>query len=551
MFCRGIVYFFCKNINFDFMNLRRLTVAFFLSTAFIPCIAQVISLKFLLNEMTKFESVARWSQPPYILKQASSYDRHSVSPDKPEWFANADASQYMGSEIRNGHTENVMLDVDGPGAIVRFWLTTFKRNGILRIYFDGQLQPAIEIPAYDLMKGHFDLGKALLNPHSSYEPTEKGGSTLYLPMPYSKHCKITFEDNDVADKQPRYYQINYRTYPVNTKVETFSLEQLTSLRSLADETDKKLWNPITGKGNRDLKASDIIKPGKEIALKLPKGAAAINTISIIIKTAKAEEYAQALRSTVLKIDFDDQQTVWCPVGDFSGSGVGGKMLQSWYRTVDTTGKIISRWVMPYKSSAKISLVNLSNINVNISLTATISDWQWDAQSMYFHTSWKQSRNVPIKKSEEDKPIEWNLNTIKGKGVYVGNTLAVYNHMHKWYGEGDQKIWIDADKFPSEFGTGTEDYYNTSWAPVVLYQTPFANAPRADNPDSYGYNTFTRTRILDAIPFSTSFRMDMEMLGWENGSADFAATTYWYGFEGASDNCGNNEKEVSILLNPPR
>lgn len=532
------------------MNFRRLALASFLLARFIPCSAQEVSLKTLLNEMTEFETVAKWSQPPYILKQASSYDRQSVSPDKPGWFANADASQYIRSEIINGHSENVMLDVDGPGVIVRFWLTTFKRNGILRIYFDGQPQPAIEIPAYDLMKGPFDLGKALLNPHSSYEPTEKGGSTLYLPMPYSKHCKITFEDHDVENKQPRYYQINYRTYSANTKVETFSLDQLASLRSLTDETDKKLWNPVAEKVSHDIKANGIIKPGKEISLNLPKGAAAISTITITIKTAKKEDYAQALRSTVLKINFDDHQTVWCPVGDFSGSGVGGKMLQSWYRTVDTAGKIISRWVMPYKTSAKISLVNLSNIDVNISLTTAISDWQWDAQSMYFHASWKQSRNVPIKKSEEDKPIEWNLNTIKGKGVYVGNTLAVYNHMHKWYGEGDQKIWVDSDKFPSEFGTGTEDYYNTSWAPVVLYQTPFANAPRADNPDSYGYNTFTRSRNLDAIPFSKSFRMDMEMLGWENGSADFAATTYWYGSEGATDNCDNNEREVSALLNQP-
>jgi hypothetical protein len=60
-----------------------------------------------------------------------------------------------------------------------------------------------------------------------------------------------------------------------------------------------------------------------------------------------------------------------------------------------------------------------------------------------------------------KPIEWNLNTIDGKGVFVGDVLAVYNHMYKWYGEGDQKIWVDNDSFPSEFGTGTEDYYNTS------------------------------------------------------------------------------------------
>lgn len=96
------------------------------------------------------------------------------------------------------------------------------------------------------------------------------------------------------------------------------------------------------------------------------------------------------------------------------------------------------------------------------------------------------------------PIEWNFVTIRGKGIYLGNSLAVNNHMNSWYGEGNAKVWVDEDNFPSEFGTGLEDYYNTSWAPVVLYQTPFANAPRALNESSFGHNTFTRTRNLDGI-----------------------------------------------------
>jgi hypothetical protein len=110
---------------------------------------------------------------------------------------------------------------------------------------------------------------------------------------------------------------------------------------------------------------------------------------------------------------------------------------------------------------------------------------------------------------------------------MGDTYSVYNLMHAWYGEGDQKFWIDGDTFPSEFGTGTEDYYNTSWAPVVIYQTPFANATRADNADSFGQNTFTRTRNLDRIPFTQSLNYTIEMLGWQNGFINASAVTYWY------------------------
>jgi hypothetical protein len=42
-------------------------------------------------------------------------------------------------------------------------------------------------------------------------------------------------------------------------------------------------------------------------------------------------------------------------------------------------------------------------------------------------------------------------------------------------------------------------------------------------------------------------MNLEMLGWENGEADFAATTYWYGFERVSDNCKRMKAEASARL----
>ena len=98
----------------------------------------------------------------------------------------------------------------------------------------------------------------------------------------------------------------------------------------------------------------------------------------------------------------------------------------------------------------------------------------------------------------------------------------------WYGEGDEKIWVDGEDFPSHFGTGVEDYYNGSWAPVVPFHTPFGGAPRADLANSQGYNAFFRTRNLDAIPFERTLKFDMEMLGWRDNKVDYATTIFWYG-----------------------
>ncbi|MCC8426520.1 glycoside hydrolase family 172 protein [Mucilaginibacter sp. UR6-11] len=525
----------------------KIYILFLLFSSELVCYGQVaVTTSSLLKEIVDYSSVVRWPQPFYNEEQASSYDRKSVSPNQPGWFANADASQYIRTETVEGHQEHVMMDADGPGAVVRFWLTTFKRAGKIRIYFDNNTLPEITIPAYDLLQSGLPLGKALLSPHSSYEAKQKGGSTLYLPMPYAKHCKITFEDND-PDNQPRYYQVNYRTYPAGTRVETFTLKNLQTLSALTADVDNKLLRPDNIAAGHALKTSQLIQPKKQITVQLPRASSAIKFISIKIKTDDRQDYEQALRSTVLKIDFDGEQTVWCPISDFSGSGVGGNPIQSWYRTVNADGEIISRWVMPYKKTAKITLLNLGDKSITASLKVVSDKRKWDINTMYFHADWKNQVNVPITQCDKDLPAtDWDFNTITGKGIFLGDTFAVYNHMHKWYGEGDQKIWIDGQSFPAEYGTGTEDYYNTSWAPVVLYQTPFANAPRADNGDSFGNNTFTRTRNLDKVPFTKSFRFSLETLGWENGTADFAATTYWYGFKGAKSSVASNQTQPEKL-----
>ena len=46
--------------------------------------------------------------------------------------------------------------------------------------------------------------------------------------------------------------------------------------------------------------------------------------------------------------------------------------------------------------------------------------------------------------------------------YVGNMYQISNPVPNWWGEGDEKIYIDGEKFPGTFGTGTEDYYGYAY-----------------------------------------------------------------------------------------
>ena len=202
--------------------------------------------------------------------------------------------------------------------------------------------------------------------------------------------------------------------------------------------------------------------------------------------------------------------------------------------------MVCRWVMPYRATARIALLNLAGQPIDVSVRATVGPWSWDERSMHFHAVWHHEAGL---KTPPER--DWNFVRITGRGVYVGDTLALFNPIATWYGEGDEKIWVDGESFPSHLGTGTEDYYGYSYAPKPVHHTPFCGEPRLDQPMTQGHSTSTRTRNLDGIPFHRSLQFDMELISWKPTTLTYAATTYWYAFPGASSSVQPQPREAAL------
>lgn len=511
------------------MNLKRpiyYVVTLFLITVVSCGQSEKVTMEKLLDEMISFDAPTEY--PVYTCHQESSYDRRSVSPGKDGWFANNDGFGIIRTDTIDGRLENVLFDQTGAGVITRVWITTLNKNGIMRFYFDGNTEAGWTIPAYDMVKFGIPIGRGLLQPHTSYIEGGKGGSTFFLPIPYAKSCKVTFE-NPVGEKEtPKYYHFNFRKYPEGTSVETFSQEVADRVKDKIEKVSNTLLSPPTYKAESPLKGQKELGEQEQISLTLPQGKNAIRTIEISIDIKDAAVYAQAMRELMLEAAFDGIKTVSAPLSDFSGGGIGAPLVESWYLSADGKGNVISRWVMPYQQDGTVTLTNYSSHTINASLTVHTAPFDWKKNTLYFHSAWKQENNIPLTNNEKNDCIDWNFTTLKGKGVYMGDVLSLFNHSPAWYGEGDEKIFVDDETFPSHFGTGTEDYYNSSWAPVVPFHTPFGGAPRADLESSHGYNTFFRTRNLDGIPFQKQLRFDIEMISWQDGAADYATTVFWYG-----------------------
>ncbi len=510
-----------------------------LLTPLVVVATEPVTFDSLLTEMVNVESIARWPLQEFTCKQASSYDRAKVAPDKPGWFANNDNTQYIRSEVNSGRTEQVMMEAEGPGALVRFWLTAGgEKRGVLRIYLDGNAAPALTFPAFDLLSGDLKIGSPLAQPHPGY--TDKGGgNNLYLPIPYEKHCKVTWEEKSEGQ---RYYQINYRTYAPGTPVITFAVKQIEAARELIEKVNRTLGSPAQFAAGKILSLNDILQPDSESSLVLPTGANAVRVLELRLETDDLNERERTLRSIILKLEFDGETTAWCPATDFFGSAIGINELRSSYRHVSTDGTMRCHWVMPYEKSGRVTLLNVGSQPVMATLHATTSPWTWDDRSMHFHSAWHHESNL------KTPPVgDWNFIRIVGRGVYAGDSLAIFNPVATWYGEGDEKIWVDGESFPSHMGTGTEDYYGYSYAPKGIIQTPFNNHVRIDEPMTQGWNVMSRTRHLDGIPFRRSLQFDMELISWKRTILTCAATTYWYAFPGATSNLSPQPKEAALAV----
>ncbi|MBE3071050.1 MAG: DUF2961 domain-containing protein [Planctomycetes bacterium] len=505
-----------------------------------------VTLESLLDEMIDFGAVARFPDPPYTCRQASSYDRRSKTPDDPAgWFANTDNMDGSGDslrwESRGGRRECVLMDVDGPGAVVRFWTGGQPPKGTVRFYLDGAAEPALEAPLLDLL-----AGKAFVPRPLAIENAGAAGN-LYLPIPYARHCTITYDEanpgNPNAPPPGRWYNIEYRTYAASTNVKTFTMADFRALEPKVAAAARALLDVPSG---QVASPHAPVEPGQEAALDLPAGPAAVCRLEVSIVADAPVTPEAALRGTVLRMTCDGEETIWCPVGDFFGSGVGLNALQSRYRTVDKDGRMVARWVMPYEKSARVAVVNLGPHRVSVRLCAALADWTWDERSMHFRANWRQQRGIATRPYQD-----WNYITIAGRGVYLGDTLALFNPVRDWWGEGDEKICVDGESFPSHFGTGSEDYYGYAWGNPSLFQGPFANQVRADGPGNQGHTVVTRTRSLDAIPFTKSLRTDIEVWHWADCRVNYAATTYWYARPGATSNRGPEPAEaVAALPEPP-
>jgi len=140
-----------------------------------------------------------------------------------------------------------LAEINGSGAIQQIWLTPTGhwRFFILRMYWDGEMQPSVECPVGDF----FACGWGEYAQISSLAVCVNPGRALncYWPMPFRKSAKITME-NIATEDTTLYYQINYTLTDV-PEDEAYFHAQFRRVNPLPYKQVYTIVDGIRGKGH--------------------------------------------------------------------------------------------------------------------------------------------------------------------------------------------------------------------------------------------------------------------------------------------------------------
>jgi len=307
-------------------------------------------------------------------------------------------------------------------------------------------------------------------------------------------------------------------------------------------TNKRISSYDQTGGNADNVSG--IKAGEKRTIAEISGKGVINHIWITIATPPGE---LSRNDIILRMYWDGNEypSVESPIGPFFGQGWNEQYNYSSFPLnagpVNGTG-LSCYFAMPFEKGARIEIENQTNRNID---------------AFYFYVDYLETDKLPegmgrfhawynheLTNALPEGENEWGVlgpqgnnptgsdNYVfietQGKGHFVGINYYVHSPTPMWYGEGDDMWFIDGEKIPSLIGTGTEDFFNTSWCPKEPYTSLFFGYPRVNDDVGWlGRTHIYRFFIHDPIFFENGIKGTIEHGHNNNLTLDLGSVAYWY------------------------
>ncbi|MCC6729758.1 MAG: DUF2961 domain-containing protein [Chthonomonadales bacterium] len=484
----------------------------------------------LVKRLTDLEALAVLPKPGNTCQQASSYDRASRLDPATGRYVAWDANGDGGGVIRAEGDQLVLAEMEGPGCIWRIW-SAAPGKGRVRIYLDGDPIPAVDLP----FAAYFD-GKHAPFVYPSLVHDAASGKNAYVPIPFQRSCKVVAERN-----WGLYYHFTWERFPAGTTVPTFRQvmpqADLSALRRADEYLTGRLGEDPAGprRDEQSIERRTRVAPGAAVTVARIDGPRAVTALRVRPRLGDRKDEVMALRELVLRVTFDDAAApaVWSPLGDFFGTAPGINHYRSLPLGMTEDG-FYSFWYMPFARGATVEIVNEGKSARTLDWRITHAPLDRPVEQLgRFHAKWHRDAFLP---PEPERHIEWTMLQASGAGRFCGVSLHVWNPKGGWWGEGDEMFYVDGERFPSTFGTGSEDYFGYAWCNPARFVNAFHNQP-FNSGNNRGHASVNRWHVADSVPFQTSFFGSIEKYYPNDRPTLYAAVPYWYQRAGSADAYG--------------
>ena len=474
----------------------------------------------------------------------SSYDRTSQYNDGvySTWRANNDGGNVIGTTEDGGQ---LLADITGSGYISRIWSAT-SGPGHVKVIVDGNV--VIDLPFTD----YFNRNSEPFNyTNLVYEDAARGKNN-YVPISFSKSCKVVAYGGFGDTGWGKYYHINYTVFPEGTRVESMPVELSTLQKEALSKVDKFFGesigtNPL-GHADADFETFTVSKDTPFVKTFVGKGAISGLLARVELPTAvkgNEIEAINALKDLRIRIYWDgsEKPLVDAPLGDFFANGYGYDYVKTLLVGVREDNTLYNYYYMPYLESAKIEIFTVGEeYSVSLSVN-TVENTIPEDKMLYF------GAQFDLGNYHEDALIDgvYDINaprnpdyrflSIDGKGKLVGLNLHLYkaidgadpvsNPGQYWWGEGDEKFFVDGEAFPSWYGTGTEDFFGYAWGDSAIFTKAYhAQSYCCGGLNGIGNRMQTRILLGDSVAFEESFEGYLEKY-YRDDYVRYGFTSYFY------------------------
>ncbi|MBC8571402.1 DUF2961 domain-containing protein [Zongyangia hominis] len=503
-------------------------------------VTEKLSYADVVSRMTDLESLAAPARAGEKCWESSAYNKKSkyneTTGHYENWGQNGDEGYDAPRSEDGGY---IIAEMEGPGSIVRIWSAN-PQQGHIKIFIDGDPTPAVDMPFSQLFgSGEFPFNQSEL----CYDAAR--GKNCYVPITYNESCKVVLYEG-----WGMFYQVNYVSYPEDTQVEPFEMP-LTSQQQNAIKAVNSVFagdmstSPKSYENGNSVTTTVTVPAGGSVNIFDAIGSGAITGMQVKIndldmeigEDGVAKDWKSLSDMTIsAKWDGESNPSVWTTLGGFFSSITGLNEYESFPMGVLDDGTMYSNWYMPFESGAQLTIGN--DGDEDYSITYTVNAAPLDAAKakdlMRFHAKWVRAEDPP-KNGNEMWPDSQFL-SITGTGRFVGTSLHIYKAIgtgdptyepNWWWGEGDEKFFVDGEKFPSWFGTGCEDYFGYAWGTWKPFTQAYHSQPFT-NGGMFGIGSRLNNRfhVIDSIPFQESFNAYLEKYHRDE-YANWVFTNFFY------------------------